>query len=65
MNGYICYYRNKKVEVYAETSFAAQEKAAAEMKAKKRYDVTVVLAELNVSPEGNGEQVTHDGSILG
>lgn len=64
MHGYVCFYRNQSVEVYAPTSFAAQEKAAIQMKAKKRYDVTVVLAERNVGPDGKGEQVTHDGAIL-
>lgn len=49
MNGYICFYKGKRVEVYADTSYAAQEKAAAMLKVKpnKSYEVTVMLAEKN------------------
>jgi len=58
VNGYIAFYKNKKMEVYAETSYEAQQKAAKSFKAKKSYEVTVVLC------EKEGEQVTHDGAIL-
>lgn len=58
MNGYVCFYRGKRIEVHAETTFEAQQKAAAQFKARKSYEVTVMLA------EKNGEQVTHStGSI--
>ena len=53
MNGYVCFYKGKRVEVYAETSYAAQQKAATMLKAKRAYEVTVVLA------EKNGEVVVH------
>jgi len=53
MNGYICFYKEKAVAVYAETSYVAQQKAATLLKAKRAYEVTVVLA------EKNGEAVTH------
>ncbi len=53
MNGYVCFYRGKRIEVQATTSYAAQTQAAAIFKAKKSYEVNVVLA------EKNGEQVTH------
>ena len=53
MNGYVCFYRGRRIEVQAETSFAAQTKAAAQFKARKAYEVTVVLA------EKAGETVTH------
>ncbi len=53
MNGYIAFYRGKKMEVNAETSYQAQQKAAQAFKAKKSYEVKVVLA------EKDGEQVTH------
>ena len=46
MNGYKAFYRGKQIDVYAQTSMEAQTKAAAILKAKKRYDVTVVLCEL-------------------
>lgn len=53
MNGYKCFYKGKTLEVYANTSYEAQKKAAELFKAKKSYDVTVVLC------EKNGEQITH------
>ena len=53
MNGYIAFYRGKRCEVYASTSYEAQTKAAKEFKAKKQHEVTVCLA------EKNGEQVIH------
>ena len=59
MNGYIAFYKGKRTEVYAETSLAAQEKAAKEFKARKSYDVTVVLAERNTDGTEPGEQVIH------
>jgi hypothetical protein len=45
MNGYIALYRGKRMEVRAETSRAAQEKAAQAFKARKAYDVSVYLCE--------------------
>ena len=47
MNGYIAFYRGRKLEVQAETSYQAQIKAAASFKAKKSYEVTVMLAEID------------------
>ena len=58
MNGYICFYRNKRTEVYAESSYQAQQKAAAFFKAKKAYEVTVMLA------EKSGEPVVHSTASL-
>jgi hypothetical protein len=52
-NGYICFYKSKQLEVHADTSYEAQQIAAKHFKAKKSYDVHVVLA------EKGGEQVTH------
>ncbi len=52
MNGYKAFYRGKTADVYAATSIEAQAKAAAIFKARKTYEVTVVLA------AKNGEQVT-------
>jgi hypothetical protein len=57
MNGYKAFYRNKTIEVYANTSYEAQQKAAAMFKAKKAWEVTVVLCELA------GAQVTHTADI--
>lgn len=53
MNGYKAYYKGRIIEVQAETSYKAQKIAAELFKAKKSYDVTVVLC------EQNGQQVTH------
>lgn len=53
LNGYICLYRNKRFEVYAESTYAAQQKCAKENKIKKSYEISVYLA------EQNGEPVTH------
>ncbi len=48
-NGYIAFYKNKQMEVYAKTSYEAQQKAAKDFKAKKSYEVTVVLCEKKVN----------------
>ena len=53
MNGYICFYKGKQIEVTADKLLEAQDKAAKLFKAKKAYEVTCVLA------EKDGEQVTH------
>lgn len=58
MNGYIAFWRGKQMEVLAATSFEAQRKAAAAFKAKKAYEVTVILC------ERDGKQVTHSTSNL-
>ena len=52
MNGYVAFYKNKRLEVHADTSYRAQQLAAVAFKAKE-YQVTVVLA------EKDGEQVVH------
>jgi hypothetical protein len=57
-NGYVCFYRNSRIEVYASTSYEAQTKAAALFKARKQYEVTVVLA------EKGGDPVIHDTALL-
>ena len=53
MNGYKAFYKGKELEVYADSSYKAQQAAASEFKAKKSYDVTVVLCEID------NKQVTH------
>ena len=50
MYGYVCFYKGKRIEVYAETSYAAQQKAAAQFKARKPYEVNVMLAEKDGKP---------------
>ena len=44
MNGYCAYYRGKVIAVDAPSSLAAQTLAAGVFKAKKSWEVTVVLA---------------------
>ena len=63
MNGYICFWEQQRKEVYADTSFAAQQRATAlfqtgSRKKVKSYQVHVVLAELD------GEQVVHNPAFL-
>jgi len=53
-NGYIAFYKGKKMEVHADTSLEARDIAAEKFRARRPYDVTVVLA------EKGGKQVTHD-----
>lgn len=53
MNGYIAIYKGKQIEVYADSSYQAQQKAAAQFKARKTYEVDVYLC------EKDGQQVTH------
>jgi hypothetical protein len=55
MNGYKAFYNGKSADIYAETLFAAKEKAVAQFKApkSKAHMVSVVLC------EKDGEQVTH------
>jgi hypothetical protein len=55
MNGYICLFNGKRLEVYAATLLEAKKKAVAYFRPSKRqaHMVTCVLA------EKNGEQVTH------
>ena len=60
MNGYVCFYDDKRWECYASSMFAAKEKAVAHFKPpkSKRHMVSVVLA------EKDGKQVVHDGAML-
>ena len=55
-NTYVAFYKGKQVDVKADTSLAAQKAAAEHFKAKKSYDVTVVLG------EKGGEPVVHSTS---
>jgi hypothetical protein len=57
MNGYICFYKGKRLEIYAETSYEAQKKAAEQFKAKKTREVDVHLCEID------GEPVLHTATF--
>ena len=43
---FVCFYKGKRYEVEAETSYKAQQLAAAYFKAKKSYEVTVMRADI-------------------
>lgn len=62
MNGYKCFYRHKTMEVHAETTRAAQLKAAAlwKVKAAKAYQVTAMLCELEHSGDCASLDCTYD-----
>ena len=55
MNGYVCFYNRKRIEVRAETTYKAQLEAARVLGVpdKKRHQIAVVLA------EKDGAEVTH------
>jgi hypothetical protein len=50
MNGYKVFYRGKSAEVQAITSFEAQIAGAKLLKARRSYEVTVVLCEKDSAP---------------
>ena len=58
MNGYIAIYKGKRTEIYALTSYEAQQAAARHFKARKSYEVSVYLC------EKDGEQVTHSTAVF-
>jgi hypothetical protein len=43
---FIAFYRDKKIEVLASTSYEAQKLASVQLKARKSYDVTVFRADI-------------------
>jgi len=55
---YIAFYRGKQIEVKALRSFDAQEIAAKQFKARKSYEVTVMLAAKDGTP------VIHDAATI-
>jgi len=57
--GYKAFYKDKSIDVYASSSYSAQTKAAEIFKAKKPYEVHVVLC------EKDGKQVTHSTASIG
>ena len=54
MNGYKAFWRGKTCEVFADTTYQAQIVAAAKLKAKRAYEVAIVLCETPA-----GAVVTH------
>lgn len=53
MNTYACFYRGKSVEVKSDTTYHAQLEATKVFKAKKSYEVSVLLS------VKDGEEVIH------
>ena len=59
MNGYIAFWKGKRIEVHAETSYKAQQQAAKVFgKYARSYDITIVLA------EKDGQPVIHSTTSL-
>jgi hypothetical protein len=58
MNTYECFWKSKRITVEADTSYNAQLKAQTLFKAKKSYEITVMLVALN------GNQYTHDPATI-
>jgi len=62
-NTYKCFWNGMEMDVYANSSYGAQQLATAEFqkvagrKKVKGYDITVVLCEVK------GRQITHSGEI--
>jgi hypothetical protein len=54
MNQYACFYKSKQINVEANTTYEAQQKAASQFKAKKSYEVTVMLV-----AKADGAAVVH------
>jgi len=57
-NTYGCFYRGKSIQVQEETTYKAQEEAAKQFKAKKSWEVSVMLM------EQDGQEVVHDPAVL-
>jgi hypothetical protein len=51
MNTYHAFYNGKEIELQADSIYQAQQKAAITFKAKKSYQVTVVLVALEDNKE--------------
>lgn len=49
MRTYKAFYKGRSIQVEAQTSYEAQQKAATLFRAKKSYDVTVVLCDTPIS----------------
>lgn len=60
MNGYVCFYKGQRIELYATNLYNAKLQAIARFKAprSKEHMVSVVLA------EKDGEPVVHNPAIL-
>lgn len=57
-NGYKAFYNGRVIEVFANSSYQAQLQAAKQFKARKNYEVSVVLCQM-----ADGTQITHSTAI--
>jgi hypothetical protein len=67
MHGFVAIYGARQIDVYADSLYAAKQKAIAQMKLRKSQEhmVSIMLAEKDVNPEtGKGTQVTHSTGAL-
>jgi len=46
MSTFICFYKNQKFVVNAESKYAAQKLAATHFRTKKPWDIAIVLADI-------------------
>lgn len=61
LNGFICHYNGKKLEIWAATAYAAQCEAARRLKVhdNKRYLISVLIAE-----RADGSIVNHSTTSI-
>ena len=57
LNGYVCFHKGKRYEIYAKTSYDTQQLCAKINKIKKPSEITVMLA------EKNGKTVEHTATF--
>lgn len=50
MFSYVCFYKGKEITVQASSSYNAQQEAARIFRARKPYEVTVMLAAIGDQP---------------
>lgn len=61
MFGYVCFYNGKQADIFADSAYEAQQKAAAhfKLKAKDGHKISVFLAQRE-----DGTQVTHSTASI-
>lgn len=57
LNGYVCFHKGRRFEVYSDTTYNAQQLCAKINKIKKPSEITVMLA------ERNGKTVEHTATF--
>ena len=62
-NGYVAFYKGKRIEVYADTMYGAQKTAAKHFNAKKEWEVNVNLAEVDGKPYMQSTAFVKGGKI--